>query len=170
MQKIKHTILESSRLHIILLLGITLVILFFSGNVFAKNTEVTTKPQKYNDPFIEMRAKIEDFSAFIHQKEKDVSCYHDRGKDLVMYYKMHNTPLLAKRASTEVEVGSRTYNRNINEMDDAIHKLVVEFFRKISTHGSVPVFVVFSKCFYELFALNIFYCRVKIFRRYKPFM
>ncbi len=103
------------------------IVLSTVSHVFAFEENINTKPEKYEDPFIPMRQKIEKFSQFIHEKEKSTKCENDWGKDLYAFYTLKNTPFLKKRAEKEVELGSATYNRNINEIDDATHRLVKEF-------------------------------------------
>jgi len=106
-------------------------------SIFSVSTAfaVKTKPAKYQDPFIEMRKQIADFEQFIEEKEEKKECYYDRGKDLLVFYNLQNTPYASLRADQEVIKGSKTYNKNINEVDDLIYKAVLQF--SINEHACI---------------------------------
>jgi len=112
-------------------------LLCFIFTIFSVSTvfAVQTKPDKYQDPFIEMRKQIRDFEKFIEEKEKKMECYQDRGKDLFAFYNLHNTPYASSRADQEVIKGSKTYSKNINEIDDSIYLAVSNF--SISEHACI---------------------------------
>ncbi|HID92441.1 TPA: hypothetical protein EYP45_04970 [Candidatus Peregrinibacteria bacterium] len=92
-----------------------------------------TKPNKYEDPFIEMRASIEKFNEWIDEEDENILCAIVKGNNFITFYKSQNSPLSQLREKKEEELGSNTFQDNMNDINLEIKELVDKF--SINNHA-----------------------------------